>query len=274
MNDEQELLASAYLDDALTGEERTRAEADPEVMAAVERMAELRRALSIVEPPDPVRRDVAINAALELFEASQAPEVSAADQPRAPSSVTALSTRRSSRWLIPAAAAALVAIVAGSIVASRDGQDDDEAGSAAVTVVGTESAQQAGAEAAADTTAGTTATRAAGEDDAGTAATALAATPSTMAASETADSATTDVAPELRVITSPEELTRLATSTVAVFAGPPPCDAAGRWLERAVVRVGGRDTVVDVFLAQRAGRVRAVDPDTCEVVLAAPAPPP
>ena len=39
MNDDQHILASAYLDGALTDEERAQAEADPEVMAAVERLA-------------------------------------------------------------------------------------------------------------------------------------------------------------------------------------------------------------------------------------------
>ena len=71
MNDEQQLLASAYLDGALTDEERARAEADPEVMAAVERLGELRRALAAVEPPDRARRDAAINAALEVFDAER-----------------------------------------------------------------------------------------------------------------------------------------------------------------------------------------------------------
>src|SRR5262245_10175958 len=125
MNDEQQLLASAYLDGTSTDEERARAEADPEVLAAAARLGELRRALSAVDPPDPARRDAAINAALDAFTAAR---------PAAPPPVSARAGRRSSTWFLGAAAAALVLVVAGGILAMRSDQDsDDNAGGAAVT---------------------------------------------------------------------------------------------------------------------------------------------
>ena len=47
MNDDQRLLASAVLDDAVTSEERTRAEADPEVRAEIERLRAVRDQLQV-----------------------------------------------------------------------------------------------------------------------------------------------------------------------------------------------------------------------------------
>jgi hypothetical protein len=272
MNDEQELLASGYLDDALTDEERARAEADPAVMAAVAQLAELRRQLSVVERPDPARRDAAIKAALDVF---------SADRPAAaPPPVTSLSARRWSRWLMPAAAAALVAIVAGGIVATRGGQgDDDDAGGDAASVLDTDQAgaaaetdgdllDDASAEAPAATEAPTA--RASQEAAATTqpAATAAAGTvPGTLSGTEDTGAYSPDA---LTVITSRQQLTQLATSNQALFTTPP-CNA-GTWLGRYLLRTDGRDTVVDVFLAERAGRVRALDPKSCEVLLVAPAP--
>ena len=87
MNDAQHILASAYLDGALTDEERAQAEADPEVMAAVERLGEVRRALAAVEPPDRARRDAAINAALGVFDSES--------RVAAPPPVTSIAARRS-----------------------------------------------------------------------------------------------------------------------------------------------------------------------------------
>ncbi len=270
MNDETELLASAYLDDALTDEERARAEADPEVMAAVERMAELRHQLSVVERPDPARRDAAIKAALDVF---------AAERPSAaPPPVTSLSARRWSRWLMPAAAAALVAIVAGGIIATRgvqDGGDDagggDEAASVAEPAAGTTELVSSG-QVLADVPADTEESPQA-RDDGGTATTgATEAAPEATAAAGTYN-VTTDVDGSLPVIRAPRQLTQLAADEQSSLfrTGPGPCDA-GSWLGRAVLQTDSGDVVVDVFLAERAGRVRALDPESCEVLLSARAP--
>jgi hypothetical protein len=83
-------------------------------------------------------------------------------------------------------------------------------------------------------------------------------------------SATTEVPGELPLVTSAQQLTALATDDTARL-GTPTC-SAGTWLGRAVLQIDDRDVVVDVFLAERAGRVRALDPVSCKVLLAAPAP--
>jgi hypothetical protein len=272
MNAENELLASAYLDDVLSDEERARAEADPEVMAAVERMAELRQELLAVERPNAARRDAAINAALDVFSAER--------PAAAPPPVTSLADRRWTRWLMPAAAAALVAIVAGGIVATsgNQGDDDDAGGDAAVLeeAAGTTEFLTSGevlTDSAADTAAGPEArdegaaatTAAGGAEEAATATTAVSSESSLY-------DVTSGEISSLLVITSPQELTALATDATARF-GNPTCDA-GTWLGRARLRTGGREVVVDVFLAERGRRVRALNPKSCEVLLSAPAPPP
>lgn len=269
MNDEQDLLASAYLDGALTSEERARAEADPEVMAAAERLGELRRALGVIEPADPARREAAIQAALDAFDTARAPG--------AP--VTPLAPRRWGGWLVPAAAAALVVVFVGGVIAmSRDGNGDgDDAGEAAqatLEVLLTGPADT-GAETRADT-GGTEApqTDPAAEEAGGAATTAPEATtgPTSGAASDESVTATSSAL----LLTSPDELTRFAGD--ALRAGqpnadmsPPNCDE-GRWLGPATYVVDGVATPVEVFWAEADGEIRAVDASTCEVVARAPAP--
>jgi len=265
MNDEQDLLASAYLDGALTSEERARAEADPEVMAAVDRLAELRRALAVVEPADPARRDAAIAAALHAFDAEPAP--------RAP--VTPLASRRFSGWLVSAAAAALVVAVVGGIIAVSGGggdDDDDSAGGAAATVM-----SDLEAPTAADTDAG----EQRGEDASSAAATTAAteAAPGTTAATgnpTVAPDETVTATYSALLVTSPRQLTRFARD--ALRSGQTSADVArtscdeGRWLGSAIYDVDGVATPVEVFLADDDSEVRAVDASTCEVVARAPAP--
>ena len=69
MNDDQRLLASAALDGAVTAEERARAEADPEVVAEIERLRAVRDgAAGRRRHPTPTRREAAIAAALAAFD--------------------------------------------------------------------------------------------------------------------------------------------------------------------------------------------------------------
>jgi hypothetical protein len=271
MNDEQDLLASAYLDGALTSDERARAEADPEVMAAVDRLAELRRALAVVEPADPARRDAAIEAALHAFDVEPVPS--------AP--VTPLPSRRFGGWLVSAAAAALVVAVVGGIIAlsaGGGGDDDDSAdgGGAAATVM-----SDLEAPTAADTDAAAERGDDQGEDAAGGAATTAAAE---AAPGTTAAAGNPTVAPDESVtatysallVTSPRQLTRFARDVLrsgqtSAEVARTSCDE-GRWLGSAIYDVDGVATPVEVFLADDDSEVRAVDASTCEVVARAPAP--
>jgi hypothetical protein len=267
MNDEQELLASAYLDGALTDEERARAEADPDVMAAVEQLGELRRAVSAVDPPNPARRDAAINAALKAFDADR--------RPTAPPPVRSLAGSRASTWFFGAAAAALVLVVAGGILATRGDQGgDDSAGGAAATSTTGGHVLADLSSGGAESTGGTDAAPQAREDAGATAGPATTAAPGTFAAA----APTTPTPQEARippVLTSPEELTAFAAQSgdaqvMAADGTRPPCHR-GQWLGPAIYVLDGVDTHVDVFLARRAGEVRAVDPATCAILVTAPA---
>jgi len=274
MTDEQHLLASAYLDGDLPTEERARAEADPEVMEAVAHLRELRRAVAAVEPPDPTRREAAIRAALEVFDAEA--------EPVAPPPVMSLARHRLRSWLVPAAAAAaLVLVVAGGLLAVRggdDGDDDDAAGGGATAgttevlsrdealapAVATEqrdsdeSAEDAGTEGATETTAA-----------------AAAATTGAPGSAPGDGTMSTMTAPEL--LTSPDDLTAFAANSLRIGRAVggedtgPTCDE-GQWLGRATYAVAGVETPVEVFLAEEASEVRAVDPADCTVVATAPAP--
>jgi hypothetical protein len=267
MNDEQQLLASAYLDGTLTDEERARADADPEVMAAVQRLGELRRALSAVDPPDPARRDVAINAALDAFDVAR--------RPTAPPPASARSGRRSSTWFLGAAAAALVLVVAGGILATRgDEGGDDTAGGGAATEAGGTTAVADVASGGAEATGSTDAAPQARTDSA------AGASPTTAAPGTLAAAASTTPAPQAervpQLLTSPEELTAFAATARDLSSGDtattrPPCHQ-GQWQGSAIYVIDGVDTPVDVYLARRAGEVRAVDPATCAIVVTAPAP--
>jgi hypothetical protein len=269
MNDEQQLLASAYLDGTATDEEHARAEADPEVMAAVERLGEFRRALSAVDPPDPTRRDVAINAALDAFDVAR--------RPTAPSPASAGAGRRSSTWFLgaAAAAAALVLVVAGGILAIRgdqDGDDDSAGGAAATEAAGTTAVADLAA-GGADTTTGTEAAPQA-RTDSGAGAAPTTAARGTFAAASTTPAPQAERIPS--VFTSPEELTAFAAQpgdaqVMASEGTRPPCHQ-GQWRGSAIYVIDGVNTPVDVFLARAAGEVRAVDPTTCAVLVTAPAP--
>lgn len=67
MNDEQFFLANAYLDGELTDDERVFANADPVVLAEVERLRALQARVRTVDPPSSVAKERAITAALDAF---------------------------------------------------------------------------------------------------------------------------------------------------------------------------------------------------------------
>jgi hypothetical protein len=267
MNDDQDLLASAYLDGALTSDERARAEADPEVMAAVERLGELRRALAVVEPVDSARRDAAIQAALGAFDTERAPD--------APAPAASLSRRRARGWwLSGAAAAAFVLIIAGAIIAGGDGDDDggEDAGGAAVTELSEDATLTA-----ADTNDGEQ--RAAEDATGGAAATTAAAAPAATEAPATSGAlaeGTITATYSALLLTSPDDLTRFADDALraaetSADAAVPNCDE-GRWLGSATYVVDDVATPVEVFLADDDSEVLAVDASTCQVVARAPGP--
>jgi hypothetical protein len=234
-------------------------------MAAVERLGELRRALAVVQPADPVRRDAAIRAALGAFDTDQAPE--------APPPAASLSRRRARGWWLSGAAAALVLIIAGAIIAGGDSDDDgDDAGGAAVTELNEDATLTA-----ADTNDGEQ--RAAEDATGGAAATTAAAAPAATEAPTTTGAlaeGTITATYSALVLTSPDDLIGFADDVLragetSADAAIPNCDQ-GRWLGSATYVDDDVATPVEVFLADDASEVLAVDASTCEVVARAPGP--
>lgn len=128
MNDEQYLLASAYVDGEITPDDRELAERDPAVMAEVAAIRAARAAIADVPPPSEAAKRDAIAAAMAEFRSgaiADAPATGIAPS----SSVTSLdptSTRHTTRWLQVAAVAAAIGL--GGIVVGRSlggGGDDD-----------------------------------------------------------------------------------------------------------------------------------------------------
>jgi hypothetical protein len=275
MNDEQYLLASAYVDGALTSEERARAEADPDVMAAVARLHDLRGDLGDVEPADPARREAAISAALDVFDG-----LAAKPTPVAP--VTPLHSRRRGGWLVSAAAAALVVVVAGGIIAvnnDNDG-DDDAGGDAAMATLSDEGAVTEAAETVPGATLAAQSTADARSDEAGGAGTMPAADSDATAAPGTTTAAaaegTITATYGAVILGSPDDLAMYADNTLRVgvaddMLSVPTCDE-GTWLGSATYLMDGVETAVEVFLAADGDEVLAVDASTCDVVARTPAP--
>jgi hypothetical protein len=157
MNDDLDLLASAYLDGDLDDAARADAEADP---AFIDRVAELRAVRDAVASvdgaaPAPARtRDAVLASALAAYDELHAEpdHVAAATGP-----VTPLAPRRgrSARWLGAVAAATVVAAGIGVVVATVANQDDDEsAGISDAAVVATDAAADERLEASAGATSG------------------------------------------------------------------------------------------------------------------------
>lgn len=256
MNDEQRLLASAVLDDAATSDERTRAGADPEVRAEIERLQAVRDQLRAGVEPDPARREASIAAALAAFEVG-------GDRVAAPPPPS-LDARRRARWLGPlAAAAALVVIVVGAVLAGGDDDGGDDAASPAATelapAVAVDRDATAGAEEAA--TAST-----AGEASA-------AGAPSPAASDLTASDQLVATAPAAaEVLRTPAELAAFAQRRLALDAGAVgevTC-AEGTPLGSAFFVVGGAEVPVEVFEVD--GAAIAVDVVDCSIVARAPLP--
>lgn len=287
MNDDLILLASAYLDDDLSADDRARVDGDPELLAEVERMRRVRAALADVDPPSPAAREWAIAAAL------------AAAPPQAPP-VASLDARRRARWVAPVAAAAVGVLAVGAVIAGlRTGGDDEAADGADATeevAEGGGSADTLGAgevlnddgvgrtadqapedEAdvgegppAADTQLSSDATAAAGTTVAASGATTGA--PATSAAGTTATAGTGGVG--LPLLRSERQLLAFAEDgSVNRYVEAPEevegtADAAGCDLGEvvgvAVYRLDGDDIVVDVV--RDADEVLAVDPVHCAVI--------
>ncbi len=121
MTDDQYLLASAYADGDVSADERAAAEADPDVMAEVARIRELRAALADVAPASDAVRTAMLAAALRDFR----PTTAVAAPPR-PARVP-----RAFPWsnVLGLAAAAVAVVAIGAVVVNGMGgqQGDDDA---------------------------------------------------------------------------------------------------------------------------------------------------
>lgn len=143
-DDDRTLLASVYLDDEATPEERALVESDPSALAEVARLRSVRVLLGDVEPPPISVRERQLAAALDAWDRIPDAERTGARRDATPPGVDAVAAaaassvstpsrlirrRRgpSTAWLT-AAAAGLVAVLAVGIVIQLDtGNDDDSA---------------------------------------------------------------------------------------------------------------------------------------------------
>ncbi|MAT05705.1 MAG: hypothetical protein CL424_11760 [Acidimicrobiaceae bacterium] len=135
MMHDPDTLASAYLDGELTDEDRRAAEADPAVMAEVERLRAVRVELGAVEPPSDTARESAIGAAMaayhERFGGAAATHDEQVDEhDEAQDDVVVPFVRRiaSPQWLGVAAAAVVLVVAVGVVgtVATRGADDQDD----------------------------------------------------------------------------------------------------------------------------------------------------
>jgi hypothetical protein len=152
MNDDLDLLASAYLDGDLDDAARAEADRDPAVAARVAELRTVRDAVATVGPatvPQPDTRARLLAAALAAYDELHATIDTSTDTDTDVAAAAVLvhaPPRRArssrSRWLGAVAAATVVAAGVGAVVASvRSGDDDDSAGitDAAVVVTDDES---------------------------------------------------------------------------------------------------------------------------------------
>ena len=298
MNDDLTPLASVYLDGEATPDERARVEADPALLAEVERLREVRVTLLdarwFERPGDDVR-EAALEAALGAW------DVAASDQPDS-TTETAEVGRRShvrtferrhrtyGRWL--GVAAALVAVAALGVIVSQfgGGSNDDTSSVAVEAPAGTaaagdalldtsdEQTEQTASAGNAERTASddVASTESGGAELAGTAEQAPSAAPAATVAPEES-TLVADAAP-LVILTSPTELGSFAAEAE---------QAAGDGADNdvTVVCVGDeldgieylasatyRDRLVVIGIVDARDRAFAIDPDTCEIVAEAPLP--
>jgi hypothetical protein len=117
-------LASAYLDDAVDDDERARVESSPDLLARVDRLKSVRRAVAAVPAVDVAQRETHITHALAALDVAE--PISLADR----------RNRRSSRRLAWLSAAAAVVVVAGVLAVMANRSDHGSlstAGSATTT---------------------------------------------------------------------------------------------------------------------------------------------
>lgn len=130
MNDQQYLLANAYVDGELTADERALAEADPDVMSEVELLLGLQTRLRKVDPPTASAREAAMTAAMAAFPGAEprpAPAINAAVSNTA---VVPLRRRPAyARYLGLAAAVVAVGLLGTVVVTGLRSGDDDSAAS-------------------------------------------------------------------------------------------------------------------------------------------------
>jgi hypothetical protein len=141
-----EVLASGYVDDELTPDQRARVDADPALLALVERHRAARAAVGEpVAPLSPARRDAMVAAAMAATGAAATGAVAGA---AAGNVVTFAPGRARRRWQVAAGvvAGAAALLVVGLILRPNGGNDDDSAAGGEAT------AQEAAT--AADTAAG------------------------------------------------------------------------------------------------------------------------
>ena len=145
-----ELLASAYLDGEVTADERTQVESNPELLAEVERLRQVRAVLgATTEPPAISVREAHLAAALDVWDRMPETErmgeitpsagmdaaAAAAISTPAPTSINGRRERRSgggsTKWLLGAAAGLAVIAGAGVVFQGLSSDDDNDSFDAA-----------------------------------------------------------------------------------------------------------------------------------------------
>jgi hypothetical protein len=301
MNDDLTLLASTYLDGEATPDERARVEADPSLLAEVERLRAARATLLdarwFERPGDDVR-EAAIEAALTAWDSSPSGLTGSRVESRPASRrshVTSFERRRSYTRLLSAAAALVAVVGLGAVIAQFGGGDGggDESSVAIDAADDTQARSESGAELSEqivpDETASAVLSGDAAPDDAGGADPDVGASteaPSGDAAAEatdapaaTASAAATAPAPPAS-ITTLDELGRFAADARAAAEDDANRDdlstsCAGESFEDideyvAMVTYRGRQVMIGIDNDDE--RAIAVDPDTCEIVAEAPLP--
>ncbi|HEX4981093.1 MAG TPA: hypothetical protein VFV63_05315 [Ilumatobacteraceae bacterium] len=301
MNDDLTLLASTYLDGEATPDERARVEADPSLLAEVERLRAARATLLDArwfERPGADVRETAIEAALAAWDVSPSGLAGSTLESRpAPrrSHVTSFERRRSYTRLLGAAAALVAVVGLGAVIAQLGGGDGggDQSSVAIEPAADTQARSEAGAELteqiAPDETASAVFSDDAAPSDAGgadsdvgtsaeQAASGDAATEATEAPAATTPAAAAPAPPTN--ITTLDELGRFAADAKAAAGDGVTRDdlstsCAGQTFDDideyvAMVTYRGRPVMIGIDADDE--RAIAVDPDTCEIVARAPLP--
>lgn len=267
-------LANAYVDGELSSDDRARAEADPEVLAAVADLQAVRQALRTVPAPDASQRERVIAAALAVH----AELAAGAVRPAAvPTPISRPRRRARVAWGGLAAAAALIAVVAaGAVLVRNDGSGDDAASTGATAQVDAAERATAGTSLEAPMAAsGAEPTSEATSKTSVSSATAAAAAPAAGTAGD--DQASPAPAPGVGE-TSPLPALGSLDDLAAFAAGRPTAESAlggsacsgGTFVGRAVYTApDGTSVVVDVFLADGDAVARATA--TCAIVARTPA---